>query len=146
MLISLKIVCNILKKEVKSKPKHPRCKNKSGLGEKDVRSNGHPRPLLLIGTTSFGHDDVTTKQCYFRCSSPPDVEGIKIFDKDDQAAKKCSLYLNVLQPDHLYQNFWSHQHQETLSTWNNNVLQWRYNQNLCTYQKQGSWLLMQLCI
>ena len=50
MLISLKIVCNILKKEVKSNPKHPRCKNKSGLGEKDVRSNGKPRPLLLIGT------------------------------------------------------------------------------------------------
>ena len=50
MLVSLKIVCNSLKKEVKSKPKHPGCKNKSGLGEKDVRSNGQPRPLLLIGT------------------------------------------------------------------------------------------------
>ena len=29
---------------------------------------------------SFGHDDLTAKHC-------PDVNGIKIFDKDDQAAK-----------------------------------------------------------
>ena len=36
---------------------------------------------------SFGHDDLTAKHCYFRCSRPPDVDGIKIFDKDDQAAK-----------------------------------------------------------
>ena len=50
MLISLKIVCNILKKDVKSKPKYSRCKNKSDLGEKDVKSNGQPSPLLLIST------------------------------------------------------------------------------------------------
>ena len=31
---------------------------------------------------------------------------------------------SVLRPGHLYQKFWSHQHQEALSTWNNNVLQW----------------------
>ena len=31
--------------------------------------------------------ELTAKHCYFRCSSPPDVDGIKIFDKDDQAAK-----------------------------------------------------------
>ena len=36
---------------------------------------------------SFGHDKLTAKHCYFRCSRPPDVDGIKIFDKDDQAAK-----------------------------------------------------------
>ena len=36
---------------------------------------------------SFGHDELTAKHCYFRCSRPPDVDGIKIFDKDDQAAK-----------------------------------------------------------
>ena len=40
---------------------------------------------------SFGHDELTAKQCYFRCSRPPDVDGIKIFDKDDQAAKHCYL-------------------------------------------------------
>ena len=36
---------------------------------------------------SFGHDELTAKHSYFRCSRPPDVDGIKIFDKDDQAAK-----------------------------------------------------------
>ena len=33
---------------------------------------------------SFGHDELTAKH-YFRCSRPPDVDGIKIFDKNDQA-------------------------------------------------------------
>ena len=36
---------------------------------------------------SFGHDELTAKHCYFRCSRPPDVDGIKTFDKDDQATK-----------------------------------------------------------
>ena len=36
---------------------------------------------------SFGHDELTAKHCYFRCSRPPDVDGIKFFDKDDQAVK-----------------------------------------------------------
>ena len=31
---------------------------------------------------SFGHDELTAKHYYFRCSRPPDVDGIKI-DKDD---------------------------------------------------------------
>ena len=35
---------------------------------------------------SFDHDELTAKHCYFRCSRPPNVDGIKIFDKDDQAA------------------------------------------------------------
>ena len=51
----------------------------------------------------FGHDELTAKH-YFRCSRPPDVDGIKIFDKHDQAAKHC-FYRNVLRPGHLYQNF-----------------------------------------
>ena len=37
---------------------------------------------------SFGHDELTVKHCYFRWSRLPDVDGIKIFDKDDQAAKQ----------------------------------------------------------
>ena len=36
----------------------------------------------------FGHDELTAKHCYFRCSRP---SGIKIFEKDDQAAKHCSF-------------------------------------------------------
>ena len=50
---------------------------------------------------SFGHDELILKHCYFRCSRPPDVDGIKIFDKDDQAAKHkdktvfCSLIIFI---------------------------------------------------
>ena len=51
---------------------------------------------------SFGHDKLTAKYCHFRCSRPPDVDGIKIFNKYDQATKHC-FYLNVLWPGHLYQ-------------------------------------------
>ena len=36
---------------------------------------------------SFGLDELTVKHCYFSYSRPPDVNGIKIFDKDDQATK-----------------------------------------------------------
>ena len=36
---------------------------------------------------SFGHDEVTAKHCYFKCSMSADVDGIKIFDQDDQATK-----------------------------------------------------------
>ena len=35
---------------------------------------------------SFVRVELTAKH-YFRCSRPPDVDGIKIFDKDDQATK-----------------------------------------------------------
>ena len=78
-------------------------RTKTGLAEKDVKSNGQPRPPGFYRFESFGHDNLTAKHCYFRCSRPPDVDGIKIFDKDDQAAKHCSFTLNVLRPGHLYQ-------------------------------------------
>ena len=85
---------------MKSNQKHPRCKKgrpktKTGLAEKDVKSNGRPMPPGFDRFESFGHDKLTAKHCYFRCSRPPDVDGIKIFDKDDQ----------VLRPGHLYQKF-----------------------------------------
>ena len=38
---------------------------------------------------NFGHDALTAKHYHFRCPRPPDVDGIKTFDKDDQAAKFC---------------------------------------------------------
>ena len=50
---------------------------------------------------SFGHDELTAKHCYFRCSRPPDVDGIKIFDEDDQGCKTLFFYLNVLLHGHL---------------------------------------------
>ena len=52
---------------------------------------------------NFGHDELTAKYSYFRCSRPPDVDGMKMFDKHDQAAK-C-LKSSVSQPDHPYQTF-----------------------------------------
>ena len=53
---------------------------------------------------SFSHNKLTAKHCYFRCSRPADVDGIKLFDKDDQAAKHY-FYFNVLRLGHLYQKF-----------------------------------------
>ena len=41
-------------------------------------------PPVFDRFESFGHDELTAKYCYFRCSRPPDVDGINIFDKDDQ--------------------------------------------------------------
>ena len=43
--------------------------------------------MLLIGLKNFDHHDLTAKHCYFGCSRSPGVDGIKIFDKGDQAAK-----------------------------------------------------------
>ena len=96
-----------LQKQVKSNQKHPRCKKgqprtKTGLAEKDVKSNGWPMPP---GFDRFEHDDLTAEHCYFRCSRFPDVDGIKFFVKDDQATKHSSFYLNALRPGHLYKKF-----------------------------------------
>ena len=52
---------------------------KTGLAEKDVKSNGQPMPPGSDRFKSFGHDELTANLCYFRCSRPPDVDGIKIF-------------------------------------------------------------------
>ena len=53
---------------------------------------------------SFGHDELTAKHCYFRCSRPPDVDGIKFLIKmtrlQNVKIKNC-----VLRPGHLYQKF-----------------------------------------
>ena len=54
-----------------------------------VQNNGPP--WVFDRFESFGHDKLTAKHCYFRCSRPPDVDVIKIFDKDDQATKHCFL-------------------------------------------------------
>ena len=66
-------------------------RTKTGFVEKDVKSNGRPMPPSFDRFESFGHDELTAKYCYFRCSRSPDVDGIKmfdkVFDKDDQAAK-----------------------------------------------------------
>ena len=58
-------------------------------------------PPGFVRLESFGQDKLTAKHCYFRCSSPPDVDGTKFFDKDDQA-QNTVFYLNVLRPGHLH--------------------------------------------
>ena len=67
----------------------------TGLAERDVKSNERPiaMPPGFDRLESFGHNKLTAQHCYFRCSRPPDVDGIKIFDKDDQlqATKHCFL-------------------------------------------------------
>ena len=78
--------------QLESNQKHPKCKmewprTKTDLAEKDAKSNGRPRPPGFNRFENFGHYDLTAKHCYFRYSRPPDVDGIKIFDKDDQATK-----------------------------------------------------------
>ena len=49
-------------------------------------------------------------------------------------------HLNVLWSDNLHQKFWSHQHQETLSTWNSNILQWGHDQNFNPIKHRRPWL------
>ena len=61
-------------------------RTKTGLAKKDVKSNRWPMPPGFDRFESFGHDELTAKY-YFRCSRPPDVDGIEIIDKDDQVAK-----------------------------------------------------------
>ena len=76
---------NLIKNTPGVKKEWPR--TKTGLAEKDVKSNGRPMPPGFDRFESFGRDELTAKHCYFRCLRPPDVDGIKIFDKDDQATK-----------------------------------------------------------
>ena len=45
-------------------------RTKRGLAEKDLKSNGRLRPPGFDRFKSFGHDDLTTKHCYSRCSRP----------------------------------------------------------------------------
>ena len=71
---------------MKSNQKHARCKkgqprNKTGLAENDVKSNGWPMPPGFDRFESFGHDELTARHCYFRCSKPPGVDGIKVLIK-----------------------------------------------------------------
>ena len=59
-----------------------------------IKMDGQGFLLLTDRNKSFGHDDLTAKHHYFRCSRLPDADRIKIFDKDDQATKRiifCSL-------------------------------------------------------
>ena len=70
------------------------------LVEKVVNQYGRLRPSAF-DRIKFDHHDLTTKHCYFGCSRSPDVDGIKIFDKDNQAAN--IKIKTILWPGYLYQ-------------------------------------------
>ena len=81
---------------MKSNQKHPRYKKeqprtKTGFAEKDVKSNGRPMPPSFDRFKNFGYDELTAKNCCFRCSRPPDVDRITLFDKDHLLA---TIYLS----------------------------------------------------
>ena len=57
-----------------------------------------PGLIVLIMITS-------SERLLFQVPKATDVDGIKIYDKNDQAAKLCSLYLNVSHPKYLNQIF-----------------------------------------
>ena len=77
---------------------------KTGLAEKDVKSNGRPMSPDFDRLETFGHDELTAKHCYFRCSRPPDVDGIKILIKMTRL-QNIEIKNSALRPDHLYQKF-----------------------------------------
>ena len=52
-----------------------------GIVEKDVKSKWATNTFCFDRFKRYGHDNYTAKHCYFRDSRPPDVDGIKFFDK-----------------------------------------------------------------
>ena len=52
-----------------------------------MKLNRQPRPPYFGSFESFGYEDLTEKLYNVRCPRLPDVDVIKIFDKDDQATK-----------------------------------------------------------
>ena len=70
-----------------------------------MKSNGQPRPPGFDRLESFGHDELTAKHCYFRCSGPPDVDGIKSFLIKMTRPQNIKIQNSVLWPGHLYQKF-----------------------------------------
>ena len=98
-------------KNVKYKQKHLRCKKewprtKRALLKKMWNQIGRPRPPAFDRIKNFDHHDLTAKHCYSGAQDLLMLMGSKFLIK-----------MNALRPGHLYQKFWSHQHQETLSTW-----------------------------
>ena len=86
------------------KKEQPR--TKTGLAEKDVKSNAWPMPSGFDRFESFGHDELTANIVISGTQGLLMLMGSDSFDGDDQAAKHCSfMYRNVLRPGHLYQKF-----------------------------------------
>ena len=60
---------------------------KKALLKKKWNQNDQPRPPAFDRLKSFDYNDFTVKHCDSRCSKSPDVDGIKILEKDNQATK-----------------------------------------------------------
>ena len=76
--------------------KYEQPRTKTGIAEKDVKSNGWPMPPSFDRFESFGHDVILGAHGF------PMLMGSKIFDKDDQAVKHydkrtmfCSLVIFI---------------------------------------------------
>ena len=78
-------------------------RTKTGLVEKDVKSNGWPMPPGFDRFESFGHDELTAKHCYFRCQGPLMLIGSKFLIKMTRL-QNIKIKNSVLQPGHLHQN------------------------------------------
>ena len=130
-----------LKKEVKSNQKHPRCKKgrprtKQALLKKMWNQMGGQCLLVLIGLKVLVMMNSLQNIVISGAQGLLMLMGSKFLIKMTRS-QNTVFYRNVLRPGHLYQKFWSHQHQEALSTWNNNVLQWvHHDQNFQAYQNQ----------
>ena len=77
------------------------------------------KALAFDRVNSFGHDNLTTKYCYFRCS--PDIYGNKILIKMTRL-QNIKIKEQCLAAWSSLSKIWSHQHQEVLNTWNKSVL------------------------
>ena len=95
----MSIIANIIKNTPGVKKEQPG--TKTGLVKEHVKANGRPVPPGFNRFESFGHDELTAKHCYFRCSRPSDVDGIKIMTRP----KNITIKNSILWPGHLYQKF-----------------------------------------
>ena len=77
-IVHLAVTNNLIKNTSGVKKKQPR--TKTGLA-KDLKSNGQAIPPGFDSFESFGHDELTVKHCYLRCTRPPDVDGINFLIK-----------------------------------------------------------------
>ena len=111
----------------------PGVKIRNGQALKTWNQNGRPRLPAFNNFKSFGHDNLTIKHCYFRCSRPPGVDMIKNFNKDNQVAK-IVLFTLIFVAWLFLQKLWSHQYQEALNAQNCNALQWGYHDQVFIFQ------------
>ena len=79
-------------------------KTKTGLDEKDVKSNGQPMPPGFDRFESFGHDELTANIVISGAQGLLMLMGSKFLIKMTRP-QNTIFYLNVLRPGHLYQKF-----------------------------------------